>query len=108
MPPDTPVFSPAVGKSWPAMRLFIFVCLFSLFLLLLRVMTSVCIGLVIVVWFLGGMDHWRGRSPTISHVFSQHCGQVGQSQSVSLSAPRGRVAPHKHRIGAPNGTLRSR
>ena len=34
------------------MRLFIFVCLFSLFLLLLRVMTSVCIGLIIVVWFL--------------------------------------------------------
>ena len=36
------------------MRLFIFVCLFSLFLLLLRVMISVCIGLVIVVWILGG------------------------------------------------------
>ena len=36
------------------MRLFIFVCLFSLFLLLLRVMTSVCFGLVIVVCFLGG------------------------------------------------------
>lgn len=41
-------------------------------------------------------------------VSSQHRSQVGQSHSISPSAPRGWMAAHRHRIGEPRGTLRSR
>ena len=54
------------------------------------------------------MIYRLGRSPTILHVSSQHASQVGQSHSISPSGPRGWVAPHRHRISAPIGTLRSR
>lgn len=50
----------------------------------------------------------RGRTPTILHASSQHISQVGQSHSISPSAPRGWVAPHRQRIDTPNGTVRSR
>ena len=54
-----------------------------------------------------GADYQRFRTPTISHALSQHCSQVFQSHSMSPSAPRGWVAPHKHRIDIPSGTCRS-
>ena len=45
---------------------------------------------------------------TIRQASSQHPSQVGHSHSILLSPPRGWVAPHRHRIGAPNGTFPSR
>jgi hypothetical protein len=56
---------------------------------------------------VGLKDQRRGRSPTMMHVSSQHREQVGQYFSMSLSGPRGWAAPHRQRIGAPNGTLQS-
>lgn len=52
--------------------------------------------------------HFRLRTPTIRHVSSQHGSHVGQRHSISPSAPRGWVTLHKHRIGSPKGTFRSR
>ncbi len=43
--------------------------------------------------------------PTIRHASSQHCRQVGQSHSISPSAPRGWETPHRHRIGSSRGTF---
>ena len=53
-------------------------------------------------------SHRHGRSPASLQVSSQHCWQVRHNHSISPSAPRGWVAPHRHRIGEPSGTLRSR
>ncbi len=55
-----------------------------------------------------GVNHRRRRSPTILHVSSQHRSQVCHSHSMSPSAPRGCVTPHRHRIGSPTTTWRSR
>ena len=52
--------------------------------------------------------HRRRRTPTSLHVSSQHGSQVFQSHSMSPSAPRGGETPHKHRIGVPSVTFRSR
>ena len=54
------------------------------------------------------IPHRRPRTPTIRQASSQHLSQVGHSHSILLSPPRGRVTPHRHRIGAPNGTFPSR
>lgn len=41
-------------------------------------------------------------------VSSQHCRQVGQGRSVSSSGPRWWVAPQRHCMDAPKGTVRFR
>ena len=53
-------------------------------------------------------SHRRPPTPTILHVSSQHRSQVGQSHSILLSPRRGWVTPHRHRIGEPAETFRSR